>query len=160
MPIFATLEQGPCTPRRQSALWWGRCGQADKHRCLWKARDGTRVGRLGEAFLEKKVASLNAVIPLQTFLSLGDCSPVSTIWTRPGRKFFSRYPLSVKSGCMNQRHHFPSNRFNASGSKGLPMCSFMPAFRLSARSVFMALAVMAMIGRALKRLSFRINRVA
>ena len=117
-------------------------------------------GCVGEAFLEKKVASLNVVIPLQTFLSLGDCSPVSAIWTRPGRKFFSRYPLSVKSGCMNQRHHFPSNRFNASGSKGLPMCSFMPAFRLSARSVFMALAVMAMIGRALKRSSFRINRVA
>ena len=48
MPIFAALEQGPCTPRRQSAFWWGRCGQADKHRCLWKARDGIRVGRLGE----------------------------------------------------------------------------------------------------------------
>ena len=128
----------------------------------FKTERGARgcVGRLGEAFLEKKVASLNAVIPLQTFLSLGDCSPVSAIWTRPGRKFFSRYPLSAKSSCMYQRHHFPSNRFNASGSKGLPMCSFMPAFRLSARSVFMALAVMAMIGRALKRLSFRINRVA
>ena len=42
----------------------------------FKTERGARgcVDRLGEAFLEKKVASLNAVIPLQTFLSLGAVS--------------------------------------------------------------------------------------
>ena len=54
-----------------------------------------------------------------------------------------------------QRHHFSRSRFKASGSKGFPMCSFMPDLRHSVRSVFMALAGMAIIGRELKRSSPR-----
>lgn len=77
------------------------------------------VDRLGEAFLEKNVASLNAVISLQTFLPLGDCFPCFGNLDPPGQQVFLKVPAVSKERLYVSAAPFPKQSFQCFRVKGL-----------------------------------------